>query len=208
MASEEKDRPLDTSSHEEIRPTKDCTKVETASPGFSPARVVVFLSLAIGGCAADLWTKAWIFAKLGLPGRSHVWWIWDDVFGFQTNLNHGALFGLGQGKVDFFVVASIIAGIGVPLWFFLGRPRRDWTLTVSLGLILGGICGNLYDRLGLPGETGRAVRDWILVMLGDYHWPTFNIADSLLVCGAILMVFHATFLDRPTAKEAARKKKK
>jgi lipoprotein signal peptidase len=41
------------------------------------------------------------------------------------------------------------------------------------------------------GEPARAVRDWILVMIGKYEWPAFNIADSLLVCGAVLLVWHA-----------------
>ena len=177
--------------------TKKMSTSLPANSGFSIARIVTFVLLAVVGCTADLWTKAWAFAKLGMPGTSETMWVWTDVFGFKTNLNFGALFGIGQGKVDFFVIASIVAGIGVPLWFILGRPRRDWTLTVALGLIMGGIGGNLYDRLGLAGEAmQRGVRDWIHVMLGDYAWPTFNIADSLLVCGAIILIGHA-FLVSP-----------
>ena len=42
-----------------------------------------------------------------------------------------------------------------------------------------------------PGDPVYAVRDWIHVMIGTWPWPTFNIADSLLVCGAILLVWHA-----------------
>ena len=51
------------------------------------------------------------------------------------------------------------------------------------------------------GDPVFAVRDWILVMLGSYPWPTFNIADSMLVCGAILMVWQAFRGDGPRKKE-------
>jgi signal peptidase II len=77
-----------------------------------------------------------------------------------------------------------------------------------LAFVTGGILGNLYDRLGLPGLSWppgpdhaagapvHAVRDYILVMIGRWHWPNFNLADSSLVCGAALLVFHA-FFSRP-----------
>jgi len=50
------------------------------------------------------------------------------------------------------------------------------------------------------GDPIHAVRDWILVMLGSYHWPNFNIADSLLVVGASLLMFHAFY--RPGSSAA------
>ena len=71
---------------------------------------------------------------------------------------------------------------------------------------MAGILGNLYDRVGLPGlkwnvandlhkigDPVFAVRDWILVKFGNWPWPNFNIADSLLVCGALLLAWHAFF---------------
>jgi signal peptidase II len=80
------------------------------------------------------------------------------------------------------------------------------------GCVTAGIFGNLYDRLGLPGlrwnwtnqihQVGQpvhAVRDWILVMIGKWPWPTFNLADSLLVCGAALLVWQA-YMVKPQAK--------
>ena len=83
-------------------------------------------------------------------------------------------------------------------------PRRDLLLTLALSCVTAGIFGNLYDRLGLPGlrwnstsalhhagDPVHAVRDWILVMIGPWHWPNFNVADSLLVCGAALLVWHS-----------------
>jgi signal peptidase II len=161
------------------------------------SRYLAFFAIVTIGCAADLVTKSLVFGWLGMPGHNATWWVWSDIFGFQTSLNEGALFGMGKGMVAVFAGLSIIAAIGIVIWLFWGGAAGDAILTVALGLITAGILGNLYDRLGLPGLTGPngariyAVRDWILVMIGDWPWPTFNIADSLLVCGAVLLVWHA-----------------
>lgn len=170
-------------------------------------RYAIFFLLAAIGCALDLATKTWIFNELGGPREKPTWWLWTDVFGFQTSLNEGALFGMGQGRVALFAGLSIVVVPCILYWLFVVGAARDRLLTVALGLVTAGILGNLYDRLGLPGLAWRnpwivgglhqvgdpvyAVRDWILVMIGTWPWPTFNIADSLLVSGAILLVWHA-----------------
>ena len=167
-------------------------------------RYLAFFTVAVLGFLADLWTKSWIFDVMGPPtvaGGSPVWWLWEDRLGFQTSLNEGALFGMGQGGAWVFASLSVVAAICVVVWFCRGGAAGSLWLTVALGAITAGILGNLYDRLSLhgyrwehiwPGRSGpiHAVRDWILVMIGDYHWPNFNIADSLLVTGAIMLVWH------------------
>jgi signal peptidase II len=171
------------------------------------SRYAAFFSLVVGGCALDLATKQWMFAWLGVPapGRpGRVWWLWTDVIGFQTSLNEGALFGIGQGGWVLFAVLSVAALLGILGWLFWAGAARQWMLTLALGSVTAGILGNLYDRLGLPGlvwkdttrlhradQTMHAVRDWILVMIGKWPWPTFNVADSMLVCGAALLAWHA-----------------
>ena len=172
------------------------------------SRYIIFFAIAAIGCLADLATKSWIFAKLGSP-LGQTCWLWKNVFALQTSLNEGALFGMGQGKVWFFTVLSLLALAAIVVWLFPFAAARDRFLTVALACVSGGILGNLYDRLGLPGlqwqggdphhafgEPVYAVRDWILVRFGTvrfgfWDWPNFNIADSLLVCGAILLVWHA-----------------
>jgi len=179
----------------------------TAADPLPANRYAVFFFLAATGCTLDLATKAWIFNKRGGPREMPTWWLWNDIFGFQTSLNEGALFGMGQGRVVLFAALSIVVVPCILYWLFVVRAARDLLLTIALGLVTGGILGNLYDRLGLPGLAWRdpwivgglhqagepvyAVRDWILVMIGTWPWPTFNIADSLLVSGAILLVWHA-----------------
>jgi signal peptidase II len=172
------------------------------------AHYIAFFVIAAAGCATDLLTKHFIFQWRGLPppGREDVWWLWKPFVGIQTALNPGALFGIGEGMRPVFITASIIAFIGI-LYLAFGRPRtaRDLAHAIPLAMILGGILGNLYDRLGLWHPPGRPdvtipyVRDWILLRYGRYTWPNFNIADSLLVCGVGWLLWHAFRTPAPTA---------
>lgn len=167
-------------------------------------RCILFFSLALFGCFADLLSKLWIFNKIGMPGENPPLWILDNVFGFQTSLNEGGLFGLGQGFVPVLSFLSFLAVGAIVIWFFK-TAHKSRCMSICLGMITGGILGNLYDRLGLHGlkwtehcypeeeligQNIYAVRDWILVMIGSWPWPNFNIADALLVCGVgILLVY-------------------
>ena len=102
--------------------------------------------------------------------------------------------GLGQGFGLLFGAVSIIAAVGIVLWLFVFNACRSHWLTFALGLISGGIFGNLYDRLGFHGlqdQYSGGVRDWILLRYGTYTWPNFNIADSLLVVGAIMLAIYS-----------------
>ncbi len=161
------------------------------------SRYFVFAAVSILGCVADLVTKSLVFAWLKLPG-GETYWLIKDYVGIQTAVNQGALFGLGQGFSALFALLSVGAGIGVVTWLFYYGAAKDWLLTLSLASVMGGIAGNLYDRLGLWHDAAinplfkNGVRDWILFQhpsLGT--WPNFNIADCLLVCGAIALMYHA-----------------
>lgn len=184
------------------------------------SRYFVFLMLAAGGGLVDLLTKHWIFAWLGLPGQKPTFWLIPKVFGFTTSLNEGALFGIGQGQAAVFAALSVAAGIAILYWLFVLRAARDLLLTFAMGCVMAGILGNLYDRLGLPalkwqghpfdthqrGDAVYAVRDWLHFQIDPvgFHWPIFNIADSLLVCGAALLVWHAWHSEsQPREQETA-----
>ncbi|HWB00311.1 MAG TPA: signal peptidase II [Pirellulales bacterium] len=159
-------------------------------------RYFVFAAIVAIGCAADLWSKQWIFNRLGYPCVQPEW-IWPEFAGLQTSLNFGALFGIGQGQAWFFASLSIAAAAAIVYWLFIAGAARDALLNVALASIMAGILGNLYDRLGLwtlPGSDERpvgAVRDWILLQYEGWVWPNFNIADSMLVCGAAALFWHA-----------------
>jgi signal peptidase II len=181
------------------------------------SRYFIYLAIALGGCAADLATKETMFRWLGLPApfvdstnpanmerwsgdpsHNHVWWLWSGHVGIETSINTGALFGLGAGYWWLFAGLSVLALLGILTWLFIYRAAADRWLTVALGCVTAGILGNLYDRLGLWDTAGllkqfhHGVRDWILVRYSpEWTWPNFNIADSLLVTGAIMLVVHA-----------------
>jgi len=169
------------------------------------SRIFWFWSLAVLGCAADLLTKQLVFSQPGLY-RGSEWWLWEGHVGLQKSLNEGALFGMGQGMVWLFALFALSAAVAIPVWLFRFRAAHDLFLTTAMGCVMGGIGGNLYDRTGLhglywdpfnpsrQGERVYAVRDFLLVQWdADWVWPNFNIADSLLVFGAGLLLVQALF---------------
>jgi signal peptidase II len=167
------------------------------------SRLVVFWLIAIGGCALDLLTKHWVFQWRGMPRAHNEWWIWEPFVGIETALNRGALFGLGGGFGRVFAMLSVAAAVGILFWLFYGGAARDRWLTIALGCVMAGIAGNLYDRVGLSWQPhmsedwSSAVRDWILFRYGSHTWPNFNIADSLLVSGAAILLWHSFFPPNP-----------
>lgn len=179
-----------------------------ASDAIPRSRYVIFGAVSVLGCAADLLTKQWAFQWRGLPREGNEWWLWEPYVGIETAVNIGALFGMGGGYGQIFAGLSIVAAVGIVVWLFRYRAARDQWLTWALSLVMGGVLGNLYDRLGLwiqpgyPVQWSSGVRDWILLRYGQHTWPNFNIADSLLVCGAIMLMLHA-FGDRPADETAS-----
>jgi signal peptidase II len=106
--------------------------------------------------------------------------------------NPGAAFGLfaessAQWKIGALVTFSILALIVVSALLWKNSHALS-TTTVGLSLILGGAMGNLWDRM----FTGHVV-DFLDFYVGSYHWPAFNVADSAIVIGAILLVSEIVF---------------
>jgi signal peptidase II len=161
---------------------------------------IAFLLLGAAAAASDLATKWLVFDRLGMPGERPGITVIPGMLTLETNLNEGALFGMGQGLGLVFAAISLAAVAGIAALVARPATRRDPWLIVALALITGGILGNLYDRVGLPGLRWHfpperlgapvlAVRDWIHFRLeGVIDWPIFNLADSWLVIGAGLLV--------------------
>jgi len=106
--------------------------------------------------------------------------------------NTGAAFGLfaessAQWKVGALVSFSVLALVVVSALLWKNGHSLS-TTTIGLSLILGGAMGNLWDRL----FTGHVV-DFLDFYVGSYHWPAFNVADSAIVVGAILLVSEILF---------------
>ncbi len=141
------------------------------------------------GCAAivvllDQITKIAVTMHLGL-GEGVT--ILPGFFNLVHVLNRGAAFGvLNRGDISwqrwFFLGISLLAMIVI--WFMarISKPEEKW-LHVGLGLIMGGALGNFIDRL----HTGMVI-DFLDFYIGAYHWPSFNMADSAITVGALLMI--------------------
>ncbi|HVX85382.1 MAG TPA: signal peptidase II [Phycisphaerae bacterium] len=166
-----------------------------------------FLAPAILGLALDLSVKSWAFPQgvtgkvlnidgqtFDIVGRNPLWFQTDfgtlenppttlipHVLGLHTTINHGAVFGIWQGMVFYFLLFSI-AAMAVILWVFAGSKKDQWVVHIALGLITAGALGNLYDRAAFNG-----VRDMFQFYV---HWYPyiFNVADVLLCIGVPLLM--------------------
>jgi signal peptidase II len=96
--------------------------------------------------------------------------------------NTGAAFGMLQGGRIFLIISSVIASIFI---IFLAQriPEEERAKRVFLGMILGGALGNLIDRI-YPGS----VIDFINMGIGSHRWPFYNVADSAVTVGGILLI--------------------
>lgn len=97
--------------------------------------------------------------------------------------NPGAAFGLLAGLGDRYLMLGLTLAALAALFFLVFRvaPRNRWT-GLSAGFVLGGAVGNLIDRVRFGQVT-----DFLDFHLSGYHWPVFNLADSALTCGFILL---------------------
>lgn len=122
------------------------------------------------------------------PAGTNVLTTWSGEI--PPRVNYGALFGLGGEHTGIangvFAGISLLAAAAICLWGTRQAAARDSWLSASLGLILGGTVGNLYDRVVFGG-----VRDFLHWYL--FEWPVFNVADCCLVVGAVSLVVQALF---------------
>jgi signal peptidase II len=116
-------------------------------------------------------------------------------------LNDGAAFSIFAGKAYILTAISVVALLVVfGVFLFSGTQYR--LIHVALGFFTGGICGNLHDRIFNDG----LVRDFVDVYIGNKHWPTFNVADSLLCVGVGLLII-STFLTEQSSQKHAQQQK-
>jgi signal peptidase II len=138
----------------------------------------------------DRVTKLW--AERRLPGDPID--VIPGVLSFRFATNPGGAFSLGQDIPWFFVGASVIVSVLIVVTAF--RHTNPVT-AVALGLVLGGALGNLTDRYARgEGFTGHVV-DFIDLQI----WPVFNVADSAIVVGAIVLAVGSFLGERPGAHE-------
>ncbi|WP_084460661.1 signal peptidase II [Nocardia kruczakiae] len=159
-----------------------------------PRRLPWLLLIAAVVLAVDLGTKALVVAKM-TPGEPIS--IIGDVVRLTLIRNSGAAFSMATGMTWLLTLIAVAVVIGV---IRIGRTLRSLSWAIGLGLVLGGALGNLVDRLfRSPGPLQGHVIDFIAV---TKWWPVFNVADSSIVCGAILLVVLTVFGFEPDGTRA------
>jgi lipoprotein signal peptidase len=156
---------------------------QPGAPRSAAPRIRILILVAVGVLAADIVSKAIVVATLSdrTPIR-----LLGGFLTLREDRNPGAAFSIGTSMT--IVFTAIAVGVIV---FIIRSARRIYSLpwAIALGLLLGGAMGNLTDRIfRSPAPFRGWVVDWIQVP----HWPVFNLADSAIVCGGVLMVLLAT----------------
>ncbi|HEY8827914.1 MAG TPA: signal peptidase II [Jatrophihabitantaceae bacterium] len=152
-------------------------------PSTRPRRIGLFVIVAVVAFGLDLFSKVLVAGNLG-DEHPPVRIIGGAIYLIETR-NSGAAFSVGTGAT---IVLTVIALAVVGVILRMAGRMRSTGWAVALGLVLGGALGNLADRIFRAPGVGRGhVVDWISLFAKDGHvWPVFNLADSAIVCGAVL----------------------
>jgi signal peptidase II len=165
--------------------------VDRSTPATSPAPIrrlkgrLLLLSLAV--LVLDQWSKWMVEAHLPMFATTPVI---PGLLSFTHVTNTGVAFGLFAAHGDV-TQTWILAGVGllalaVVMIYFWRTPHSDRLLLTALALVAGGAVGNLMDRV-----AAGAVTDFIDFHVGTWHWHTFNVADSAITIGLVLMAWDA-----------------
>ena len=156
-----------------------------------------YLAIAGGVFLLDQTTKAMVVKNLRfsdayemIPGFLNFAYAQNTGIAFSMLDDHGA-----TGRWGLSIIGIIAATL--VLYFFWRTPRSDDRMLGALALLLAGIVGNVTDRL----RFGFVI-DFIDVQIGSWHYPTFNIADMAIVCGAGLLILDMV-LSKRIGKSAA-----
>ena len=157
-----------------------------------PARnIKSWLWLAVTLIAVDQISK-WIVLGALQPGDSHYV---APFFNWVLTFNSGAAFSFlsDAGGWQRWFFTALALGISGWIVTLLRRHTSEFRLSLALTLVLGGALGNVIDRLRFG-----AVVDFIQWHAAGYYWPAFNVADSAITIGAILLAWDQ-FATKPTA---------
>ncbi len=144
---------------------------------------ILFFAVAVVVFVLDRITKTLVASQVAYGTEGPLLGHLVDI----TNVrNSGAAFGFAPAGASIFLIASVVVAIGLVV-YVVRNPGTSWNDGV-LGLILGGTVGNGYDRI-----VYGTVTDFVNV----HFWPVFNVADSAISVGVVLLI--ATYLLRRPA---------
>src|SRR5690625_2139291 len=145
----------------------------------------LYYLIAIIVIAVDQFTKMLVIKHMEIFEQIP---IIENFFSLTSHRNSGAAWGMFAGQMTFFYIVTAIVVIGI-IFYMEKYARNDKLLAISLSFILGGALGNFIDRLFY-----QEVVDFLDFTIFGYDYPIFNVADSALVVGVILIII-ATFID-------------
>jgi signal peptidase II len=153
-----------------------------------------YLFLVVATLIVDRWTKSWIQSRFDLNESATVI---DGFFNITYVRNTGVAFGIFSSisspvKSLLLSVFTAFAAI-IVITYSVRSPVRNRVLQIALALILGGALGNLYDRLAY-----KYVVDFLEFYVGNYHWPSFNVADSAITIGVALLALEIIRNESPS----------
>lgn len=164
-------------------------------------KYAIFATIVAGILALDVATKRWALAALPRGRSIYLFEEWfGDGFPLTLAFNKGAAFSIHVGDASrwFFTAVSFVA-LGVLLWIYRDARKDDTLRLVATSLVVAGALGNLIDRL----RWDQGVVDFLgPVNLGFMRWPIFNVADSAVTVGSILLVISLYLEERALKKTA------
>ncbi|MBY0498732.1 MAG: signal peptidase II [Nitrosomonas sp.] len=149
----------------------------------------ISLGIAFVILVLDLASKYWVESTLEFGQVIPL----TSFFNLVLTYNPGAAFSFlsEQSGWQRWFLSGIAGSAALLIIYLLNRYRHERLFCLSLSLILGGALGNLYDRITL----GHVV-DFLDFYIGTYHWPAFNVADSAIFIGAVLMIYESFRKDK------------
>ena len=146
-----------------------------------------WLPLALGVIVLDQATKAWLVQHFTLYQSVRVLPVLDITLMFNTGAAFSFLSSASGWQKWMFIALASVVSVAIVLWLRRLKARSQGLLCCSLTLILGGALGNVIDRV----RIGHVV-DFISAHWGKaYYFPAFNVADSAITIGAILLLLDA-----------------
>lgn len=157
-----------------------------------------FFSILVIVWALDTLTKIWAVKALTNKG---VVQILGDFLQFRLIYNTGGIFGFAQGNAMVFQGLTGMAILFLILYYHK-NPDHDNLFDLSISLVLGGALGNFTDRFFRPGVVDFIDVDFFNIpAIGIYRWPIFNIADTFISIGALLMIISFVRFERRRLQE-------
>lgn len=145
------------------------------------------LALAAAVLILDQITKWWIvFTLMQQSGAIPVTPFFNLVLGWNRGVSFGMLDSDSQAGVWILSLVAVAISVVLGVWLYRADRLR---VAIGIGLVIGGAVGNVIDRV-----RWGAVVDFLDLHWAGYHWPAFNVADSAITIGALVLILDSLFV--------------